>query len=64
MFQQLLSQARRIPLLLVGESFSFEDALGRTRNLLCSDFQHWEVCTTQVSLELLFDCNLSSFTPF
>jgi hypothetical protein len=43
MYQCLLQNGPRLFLPLIGESFLFEDALGRRRNLPCGNFQQWKV---------------------
>lgn len=43
LYEKFLATTRRIPLLLVGEKFLFEDAIGRRQFLSCKDFQSWQV---------------------
>ncbi|PVH86310.1 hypothetical protein DL98DRAFT_582889 [Cadophora sp. DSE1049] len=53
LYQKFLIGAKRIPLLMIGDRFSFEDALGRTQLLSCADFQSWKIF--RAFLEISFE---------
>ena len=47
LYQTSLARTKRIPFRRMGDSFLFEDALGRAQYLPCADFQTWEVSLSE-----------------
>ena len=44
-YQKMLQGSTKLLLPLIGDSFLFEDALGRRKLLPCDSFQYWKVCS-------------------